>query len=118
LPGLSATSSVLGRLGLGITSDNSFAGKGSSVNSNAFSGTITATVIECCPTATSSSAAKADRRQPQRRRAEVLRQIDPMTIQSGNTVASTQIANVRIEPAWPRLPGRCPGNWLVGAGSF
>jgi flagellar L-ring protein precursor FlgH len=57
-------------------SSNTFDGKGATASTNTFTGTITTTVIE------------------------VLRfsgQIDPATIQPGNTVASTQVANVRIE---------------------
>jgi flagellar L-ring protein precursor FlgH len=98
LPGLSATSSILGRLGVGITSDNSFAGKGSTVNSNDFTGTITATVIEVLPNG--HLIISAEKQIGVNHNVDTLKfsgQIDPMTIQSGNTVASTQIANVRIE---------------------
>jgi flagellar L-ring protein precursor FlgH len=114
LPGLSATSSVLGRLGLGITSDNSFAGKGSSVNSNAFSGTITATVIEVL--SNGHLVISGEKQIGVNHNVDVLKfsgQIDPMTIQSGNTVASTQIANVRIEQRGRGSQGDAQGiGWL------
>jgi flagellar L-ring protein precursor FlgH len=40
---------------------------------------------------------EADRRQQQRRQLRFSGQLDPRTIQAGNTVPSTQIANVRLE---------------------
>ena len=49
LPGLSPNSFTNGRASVGMSSSNTFAGKGSTVNANDFSGTITATVIEVLP---------------------------------------------------------------------
>ena len=98
LPGLSATSSVLGRLNVGMTSANTFAGKGSTVNSNDFSGTITATVIEVLPNG--HLIVSGEKQIGVNHNVDVLRfsgQVDPRAIQTGNTVPSAQIANVRIE---------------------
>ena len=98
IPGLSANSFTAPRATLGATSSNSFAGKGSTENSNDFSGTITATVIEVLPNG--HLIVSGEKQIGVNHNVDVLRfsgQIDPRAIQPGNLVPSAQIANVRIE---------------------
>ena len=49
LPGIKPNSFGVGRASVGGSSSNSFEGKGSTENSNNFSGMVTATVIEVDP---------------------------------------------------------------------
>ena len=96
LPLVSANS--FGRASVGGTSSNKFDGKGSTENTNDFSGTITATVTEVLPNGHLLIA--GEKQIGVNHNVDVLRfsgQVDPRVIQSGNSVASAQIANVRIE---------------------
>ena len=80
------------------TSDNSFSGAGTVANSNDFSGTITAVVTAVLPNG--SLVIAGEKQIGVNQNVDVLRfsgQVDPRMIQSGNVVASAQIANVRIE---------------------
>jgi flagellar L-ring protein precursor FlgH len=98
LPGVALNSFTAGRTSLGLNTANTFAGKGSTVNSNDFSGTITATVIEVLPNGHLIIA--GEKQIGVNHNVDVLRfsgQVDPRAIQTGNSVASAQIANVRIE---------------------
>ena len=98
IPGLSANSFTTARATLGATSSNTFAGKGSTENSNDFSGTNTATVIEVLPNG--HLIISGEKQIGVNHNVDVLRfsgQVDPRAIQAGNSVASAQIANVRIE---------------------
>ena len=98
LPGLSANSFTPARATIGATSSNTFAGKGSTENSNDFSGTITATVLEVLPNG--HLLISGEKQIGVNHNVDVLRfsgQVDPRAIQAGNSVASAQIANVRIE---------------------
>lgn len=98
IPGIKANSFLTGRASVGATSANSFAGKGSTLNSNDFSGTITATVTEVLPNGHLMIA--GEKQIGVNHNVDVLRfsgQVDPRAIQTGNSVASAQIANVRIE---------------------
>jgi flagellar L-ring protein precursor FlgH len=98
LPGIAGNSFLQGRANIGLTSSNTFDGKGSTNNSNAFSGTITATVIEVLPNG--HLIISGEKQIGVNHNVDVLRfsgQVDPRMIQTGNTVASAQIANVRIE---------------------
>jgi flagellar L-ring protein precursor FlgH len=101
-----STSSVdkSGKVDAGISalpflSANSFArATASGSSSNTFAGTITATVIDVLPNGHLVIA--GEKQIGVNHNVDVLRfsgQVDPRTIQSGNTVASAQIANVRIE---------------------
>ena len=77
---------------------NSFSGKGTTQNSNDFSGTITATVVQVL--ANGHLVVAAEKQIGVNANVDVLRfsgQVDPRAIAPGNTVLSTQIANVRIE---------------------
>ena len=96
LPGISANS--FARATAAATSSNTFDGKGSTENTNDFSGTITATVIEVLPNG--HLLISGEKQIGVNHNVDVLRfsgQVDPRAIQSGNTVPSAQIANVRIE---------------------
>ena len=87
-----------GRAGVSGSSSNTFAGKGSTENTNDFSGVITATVIEVLPNGHLLVA--GEKQIGVNHNVDVLRfsgQVDPRAIQPGNSVASAQIANVRIE---------------------
>ena len=98
IPGFAANSFTPARATLGATSSNTFAGKGSTENSNDFSGTITATVIEVL--ANGHLMISGEKQIGVNHNVDVLRfsgQVDPRVIQTGNSVASAQIANVRIE---------------------
>lgn len=89
---------MLGKFSIGGDSANSYSGKGGTENSNNFSGTITAVVTDVL---TSGHLVVSGEKQiGVNDNVDVLRftgQVDPRSIQPGNTVASAQIANVRIE---------------------
>lgn len=96
LPFLSANS--FNRASASGSSSNTFAGKGSTDTSNDFSGTITATVTEVL--ANGHLVIAGEKQIGVNSNVDVLRfsgQVDPRAIQPGNSVASAQIANVRIE---------------------
>lgn len=98
IPGIAGNSFIAGRANIGASSTNTFAGKGSTENSNNFSGTITATVIEVLPNG--HLVISGEKQIGVNHNVDVLRfsgQVDPITIQPGNSVASAQIANVRLE---------------------
>ena len=80
------------------TSNNSFAGAGTTANSNEFSGTITAVVTGVLPNGHLLIA--GEKQIGVNHNVDVLRfsgQVAPRMIQTGNVVPSAQIANVRIE---------------------
>ncbi len=96
LPGISANS--FGRASAEGSSSNSFEGKGSTESSNEFSGTITATVTGVL--ANGHLLIAGEKQIGVNHNVDVLRfsgQVDPRAIQPGNTVPSSQVANVRIE---------------------
>jgi flagellar L-ring protein precursor FlgH len=96
MPFISANS--FGRASVGASSTNTFEGKGSTENSNDFSGTITATVTGVL--ANGHLMIAGEKQIGVNHNVDVLRfsgQVDPRAIQPGNSVASAQIANVRIE---------------------
>lgn len=79
-------------------SNNAFEGKGTTASANTFSGAITATVTEVLPNG--QLVVTGEKQIGVNGHVDVLRfsgQVDPRTIQSNNSVASAQIANVRIE---------------------
>jgi flagellar L-ring protein precursor FlgH len=87
-----------GRASAAGTSSNTFAGAGTTANSNEFTGTITAVVTGVLPNGHLLVA--GEKQIGVNHNVDVLRfsgQIDPRMIQSGNVVPSAQIANVRIE---------------------
>ncbi|HEX6017227.1 MAG TPA: flagellar basal body L-ring protein FlgH [Burkholderiaceae bacterium] len=80
------------------THKNDFTGKGTTENSNDFSGTITATVVRVLPNGHLIVA--GEKQIGVNANVDVLRfsgQVDPRAIAPGNSVPSTSIANVRIE---------------------
>jgi len=88
----------LAKLGAAGSSDNKFDGTGSTASTNNFTGTITTTVIEVLPNG--HLIVSGEKQIGVAKNVDVLRfsgQIDPVSIQPGNTVLSSQVANVRIE---------------------
>lgn len=91
-------SNTTDRLSLNANSANTFSGKGGTESANTFSGTITATVIDVLPNGHLVLA--GDKQIGVNQNVDVLRfsgTVDPKVIQPGNLVASTQVANARIE---------------------
>jgi flagellar L-ring protein precursor FlgH len=87
-----------GRASVAATNSNTFSGKGTTENSNDFSGTITATVVKVLPNGHLVIA--GEKQIGVNANVDVLRfsgQVDPRAIAPGNSVPSTAIANVRIE---------------------
>ena len=98
LPGIAPNSFTGNRTAAAANSNNSFEGKGSTENTNDFSGTITATVTGVL--ANGHLLVAGEKQIGVNTNVDVLRfsgQVDPRAIQPGNVVASAQIANVRIE---------------------
>jgi flagellar L-ring protein precursor FlgH len=96
LPGVSANS--FGRAAAEASGSNTFAGKGATANSNDFSGIITVVVRQVLPNGHLLIA--GEKQIGVNQNVDVLRfsgQVDPRTIQPGNSVPSAQIANVRLE---------------------
>ncbi len=96
LPLINANS--FGRAGAAGTSANTFSGKGTTENSNDFSGTITASVARVLPNG--HLVVTGEKQIGVNANVDVLRfsgQVDPRAILPGNVVPSTAIANVRIE---------------------
>ncbi|MGL6109897.1 MAG: flagellar basal body L-ring protein FlgH [Rubrivivax sp.] len=90
--------SALSRLSAEGSSGNSFAGKGATENSNDFFGSITVLVTDVLPNGHLLIA--GEKQIGVNSNVDVLRfsgQVDPLLILPGNTVASAQIANVRVE---------------------
>jgi flagellar L-ring protein precursor FlgH len=93
-----ASANSFARASVGGSSANTMENKGSTENTNDFSGTITATVTEVLPNG--HLLISGEKQIGVNHNVDVLRfsgQVDPRAIQPGNSVASAQIANVRIE---------------------
>ena len=96
LPGIPAKAFVNGTAS--GSSASAFEGKGSTRSSNDFSGTITATVTRVLPNG--HLVISGEKQIGVNASVDALRfsgQIDPRSIQPGNTVSSTNVANVRLE---------------------
>jgi flagellar L-ring protein FlgH len=96
LPGVRP--SAFARATADATSSNSFEGKGTTENSNDFSGTITVVVRGVLPNGHLLIA--GEKQIGVNENVDVLRfsgQVDPRSIQPGNSVQSASIANVRLE---------------------
>lgn len=96
LPGVHAK--AFARAAVEGSSTNTFEGKGSTENTNDFSGVITSVVIDVMPNG--HLVISGEKQIGVNQNVDVLRfsgQVDPRAIQPGNSVQSTQIANVRIE---------------------
>ncbi|NML14909.1 flagellar basal body L-ring protein FlgH [Azohydromonas caseinilytica] len=98
LPLINRDSPLLGRLGAGANSSNTFAGQGATESSNDFSGTITAMVTGVLPNG--HLLITGEKQIGVNANVDVLRfsgQVDPRAILAGNVVPSSRIANVRLE---------------------
>jgi len=108
-------SSTLGKLDVGAQSGNSFSGDGKSAANNTFSGTITATVQEVLPNG--HLLVVGEKQTGVNANVDVMRfsgTIDPRHIRPGNVVASTQVANARIESASRGAQGEAMSiGWLA-----
>jgi flagellar L-ring protein FlgH len=96
LPGLRA--GTFANASAAGTSNNTFAGQGATVNSNNFTGTITAVVRQVMPNGHLVIA--GEKQIGVNEDVDVLRfsgQVDPRAIQPGNVVPSLQVADVRLE---------------------
>ena len=83
---------------LGAGSENAFSGKGGTESANTFSGSITATVVDVLPNGHLIVA--GEKQIGVNQNVDVLRfsgTVDPRALQPGSIVASTQVANVRVE---------------------
>ena len=90
-------SSALTRATATGNGNSEFSGNGTTENSNDFSGVITATVVQVLPNG--HLIVSAEKQIGVNANVDVLRfsgQVDPRAIAPGNTVTSTQIANVRV----------------------
>ena len=90
-------SSALTRATATGSGNSQFSGNGTTESSNDFSGVITATVVQVLPNG--HLIVSAEKQIGVNANVDVLRfsgQVDPRAIAPGNTVASTQIANVRV----------------------
>jgi flagellar L-ring protein precursor FlgH len=79
-------------------SGNSFAGKGATESSNNFFGSISVVVVDVLPNG--HLLVSGEKQIGVNSNVDVLRfsgQVDPLLIQAGNSVPSTQVANVRVE---------------------
>ena len=98
IPGLSANSFTAARATLGATSSNTYAGKGSTENSNDFSGTITATVIDVLPNG--HLIVSGEKQIGINQGSEFVRfsgVVNPATVSATNQVSSNQVADARLE---------------------
>ncbi|MCU0926967.1 MAG: flagellar basal body L-ring protein FlgH [Hydrogenophaga sp.] len=89
---------LLGKLETGAESSNTFAGRGGTESANTFSGSITATVLEVLPNG--HLVVAGEKQIGVNENVDVLRfsgTVDPKQIQPGNLIASTQVANARIQ---------------------
>lgn len=83
---------------LDASSSNSFEGKGDSASKNAFSGTITVTVIEVLPNG--NMLVSGEKQIGINQGSEFVRfsgVVNPTVLSAGNTVSSTQVADARLE---------------------
>lgn len=89
---------TLGKLDVGAQSNNQFEGEGKNQANNTFNGSITATVQEVLPNG--HLVVVGEKQIGVNANVDVMRfsgTVDPRTIRPGNVVASTQVANARIE---------------------
>ncbi len=92
------TSPVVPRAKIGASSNNDASAKGESGSDNVFTGSITATVVEVLPNGNLVIA--GEKQVGVNQTVDSLRFsgiVDPRFIRPGNTIASTQVADVRVE---------------------
>ena len=95
-PFLSAA--ALGKFTAGASTANDFSGKGGTESANTFSGSITTSVVEVLPYG--HLVVAGEKQIGVNQNVDVLRfsgTVDPRMVQPGSIVASTQVANARIE---------------------
>lgn len=97
LPLVGANASLMGKLGVGGSSSDSFKGTGDTANDQTFQGIITATVMEVLPNG--HLLVVGEKQVGINTSVDVLQfsgTVDPRHVKPGNVVASTQVANARI----------------------
>ena len=93
-----ASATTLGKLSLGSTTNNDFSGAGATESANRFSVSITTTVVDVLPNG--HLVVAGEKQIGVNQNVDVLRfsgTVDPLAIQTGGLVSSTQVANARIE---------------------
>ncbi len=96
VPGLS--SGMLGKFDIGADNKSDFSGKGGTSAANTFSGSITAVVAEVLPNG--HLVVVGEKQIGLNQNVDVMRftgTVDPLAIQPGSVVLSTNVANVRVE---------------------
>jgi flagellar L-ring protein precursor FlgH len=89
---------ALAKVGVGGSSGNAFEGKGATVSDNTFAGTITVTVVEVLPNGNLMVA--GEKQVGINQNVESLKftgVVSPVSIQAGNFVRSTQVADARMQ---------------------
>lgn len=97
LPLVGANASLMGKLGVGAEGTNSFKGAGDTANDQAFTGSITTTVMEVLPNG--HLLVVGEKQVGINTSVDVLQfsgTVDPRHVRPGNVVSSTQVANARI----------------------
>ena len=93
-----ASAATLGKLSLNSSTNNDFAGAGATESANRFSGSITTTVVDVLPNG--HLVVAGEKQIGVNQNVDVLRfsgTVDPLAIQAGGLISSTQVANARIE---------------------
>ena len=96
LPGILGAD--LTNLNMAVKTNNDFSGKGASAAANTFAGSITATVIEVL--ANGNLVVSGEKQIGVNQNVDVMRftgTVDPHLLQPNNIIASTQVADVRVE---------------------
>ncbi|MBY0465993.1 MAG: flagellar basal body L-ring protein FlgH, partial [Burkholderiales bacterium] len=97
LPLVGANASLMGKLGVGGSSSDTFKGAGDTANDQTFQGAITTTVMEVLPNG--HLVVVGEKQVGINQSVDVLQfsgTVDPRHVKPGNVVASTQVANARI----------------------
>lgn len=98
IPFIKKEASIMEKLQLGVESDNKFSGAGGTESANAFTGSITTTVIDVLPNGHLIVA--GEKQIGVNHNVDVLRftgTVDPYMLQPNSVIPSTQVANVRVE---------------------
>ncbi|WP_034387476.1 flagellar basal body L-ring protein FlgH [Comamonas composti] len=93
-----AASNLASRSKIGVSNDAKFDGSGSTSSDNTFTGSISATVTDVLPNG--HLLITGEKQIGVNHNVDVLRfsgTVDPRALQPGNVIASTQVANVRVE---------------------
>ena len=98
LPFMKKGASIFGKLGAELESENKFSGAGGTESANTFTGSITTTVIDVLPNG--HLVVAGEKQIGVNHNVDVLRftgTVDPYMLQPNSVIASTQVANVRVE---------------------